>query len=460
MLFPNKESIYALPILDRFLIYSPLNSVAALVNQNALPSIKQLEHPIESKSSPAGMDELIRLLNSPGHAPELDLNRPFNPRVLGLLPTRQCNLSCIYCDFGSDSSGKEKLSVEMAINAIRWMIDLKIKQGEDSVRVHFFGGEPLIDTKSVLEIVQQGRNLIIKKGLKPYFEVSTNGIIDSEEAEQLGIHFDAVVLSIDGFSENHDFCRPFKNRTGSYDRVSRTAAILGESQTELCLRCCVNSKNVDQLPAITDWFCRSYQPAYINFEPLSGKGGECNESISPPDPYSFARNFTKARFLGETFSTDVVFSSVESQNPQYSICPVGQDTTIFTPDGKINSCYLPETAWQSKGMDLNLGSWSENGEIRINPASIREIRQLSDEKKRCERCFCKWTCAGGCRVNRTYPGCDPAYDSFCLQTRLLQAVQILQKLDEVSLAKSLLDNTEAMQFLAQHEDDRLFAEVY
>ena len=94
-------------------------------------------------------------------------------------------------------------------------------------------------------------------------------------------------------------------------------------------------------------------------------------------------------------------------------------------------------------------------ELAINPAAVQNIRAMVTNKPRCEKCFCRWSCAGGCHVGNTYPGCSADYSDYCRQTRIISACSLLDELNLPEIADTLIDDREALAALACRESDRL-----
>ena len=128
---------------------------------------------------------------------------------------------------------------------------------------------------------------------------------------------------------------------------------------------------------------------------------------------------------------------------------------ILAPDGTAAACYLPEAEWRARGLDLTLGRLDSDGVLHADPAAVARVRRLPVEKPRCEACFCRWSCAGGCHINHSFPGHPRAYDDFCIQTRLVAACRLLVGLDQAALAEALLADRRAAGRLALWPDDRL-----
>jgi uncharacterized protein len=453
---PNGTEVFALPVQDAFLIFSPLQQVSCLLNSPALDLFREvLSGARPSKALPEEMTDLVALVAEEAVVHPESMDRPFRPQLLGLIPTRACNIACRYCDFGSDQLNHRTMDLKMAVDVVSWYADFLRASGQPLLNIHFFGGEPFVARQVVETVVRQGRALAGDFGLTPHFEVSTNGVFEKEYAKFVGDHFDAVVLSFDGFQETHDRHRPINSKQGSFSEVVQSARILSQSPTELCLRCCVSSENVLQLEEIVDWFCREFQPAVINFEGMTKNPRSLLANLLPPDPYIFTKHFFSAQAVGRKYGIPVVYAATEDEAGQSGFCPVGKDTLIVSPDGRISSCYLPQSVWRACNLDMAVGRVSQEGQVSIDLAAIQRLRHLTVEKPRCLNCFCRWTCSGGCQVSNTYPGCSLLYEDFCIQTRLLMACKLLDALGEKQKAEALLADRRAMQALALNPSDRV-----
>lgn len=433
-----------------YLIYSPLRRVTALVNQKAVSVLKE---PIRSNGDSGDVPELLQgllqELRQPVQEPPPERTGPVRPMFLGLLPTRACNLACVYCDFGASESPVEQMDFQMAAAAVDWMTENAQSLGQDTVDVHFFGGEPFFAGEVVDVAVHRARSVADRMGLVPRFEVATNGVFDENRARFVGDYFDTVVLSFDGTQEIHN------RQRGSFEAVKRTAELLSQSPTELCFRVCVSQESVAQLEQIVLWFCETFRPSMINVETLQPTPKSEAAGLKPPDPYDFAVHYVRASRIVEDFGITAVYASAATDTLRHSFCPVGKDTLIVSPDGRVSSCYLPQQAWQKRGLDLDVGWLSADGTMQIDLEAIDRLRRMVMKKPRCERCFCRWTCAGGCHVKHSYPGCSLEYDDFCIQTRIITACSLLKELGFDQIADTLLEDRSAMEALALQSSDRL-----
>jgi uncharacterized protein len=402
--------------------------------------------------------DLARLYEAVSAAPALtpSFSRELpSPPFLGLVPTRGCNLNCVYCGFGSRQADGRSMSADLAVAAVDWMAERVRELGQDVLEVHFFGGEPFCAPEVVDVAVHRSRAVAALRGLTTRFEVATNGILSRAQTRFVGDYFDTVVLSLDGPREMHDRHRPARSGAGSFETASRVAGDLSRSSTELCLRVCVTRDSVCQLEEIARTFCDAFQPSAINFETLKPTPESDAAGLAPPDPYDFSRHFFRASRVAHARGTKPVYAAASVDTPRFTFCPVGQDTLIVSPDGRVSSCYLLREEWQARGLDLDVGRCDVLDGMQLDADALVRLRRLVSEKPRCGRCFCRWTCAGGCHVNHSRPGCGWDYDDFCVQTRIVTGALLLTEIGWEALASRLTESHSAMADLALRPSDSI-----
>jgi len=453
----NHDDIYVIPILENYLIYSPLRKIVSLVDKNALFQLR--DHLYEKHRQPTPHKNLLPIysrLNIPIESRPRERKGRLRPSFLGILPTRSCNMSCAYCDFESSSAPKEVMPLETAAGAVDWMATIMRSCKMNTLGIHFFGGEPLCAPDVVDVVIHRGRIVAEKMGLAPHFEISTNGLCSDNTARFVGAYFNAVVLSLDGFSSFHDRHRPINSNRASFDNVFRTAKILSRTPVELCIRCCVSQENVAYMVDITKWFCANLWPSSINFETLAVNEVSQDNGLFPPDPLEFARNFFLSRKIAAAHGVDAIYAAAEIEKARNSFCPVGKDTVIVSPKGNISSCYLPAHKRDKKSLGLSIGKVANDGNIEIDMNAIQRIRSMITDKPKCDNCYCRWSCAGGCHVrNATTLQQDCEIDDFCIQTRLITAIELLQRLDLHDIAEDFINSDIALNKITAQSSDRL-----
>lgn len=445
------QCVFAVPVGRYWLVHAPLHGLSALVNT---PALRGMIHTRATVTDALLTQLSDAVLSEPPQRPEPE-SGPVAPQFVGLIPTRTCNLQCIYCGFAGNQVPPERMPPAMAVAAVDWAAARAERLGRPTVEVHFFGGEPFAAGDLVDLAVHRVHQAAAQRGLRPHLEVATNGCFPAERARFVGDYFDAVVLSFDGPQKVHDRHRPAAPGRGSFKQVVRTARCLADSQTELCFRVCVAEDNVRSLEAIAHWFCDTFSPSVVNFEALKPTPKSDRAGLRPADPYEFAICCIRASWVVRAHGCKPVYAAAQATAPRISFCPVGNDTLIVSPDGRLSSCYLLPEEWRQRGLDLDVGWLDCTGTVHVDPQAIQRLRRLATEKPRCERCFCRWTCAGGCHVSHSYPGCSDTYTPFCIQTRIITACWLLEGLGHETLVRELLPQRSALELIALRRSDRL-----
>ncbi len=453
----SRENIFVIPMLDRFLLYAPLHNFASLLN---LASLSLLKRALISAEN-TGYDQLDEIL---GHL-QVEVSPPqpktgaFVPMFVGLLPTRACNLICKYCAFQSQGPADQIMDPRLACRVIDWYINLVQRAGGDRLEIHYFGGEPfcveeLIDVTLHYTKIRAGQ-----LGYNAYFEAATNGTLSERRCRWAADHFDTIVLSLDGPPEIHDDHRRRKDGRGVSDIIARNAKILAEGPVKFCIRACITAATVERMAEFAAWFCQMFRPEVVCFEPLQPTPQSVTSNLSPPDPWRFAANFICAAQVLEGYGVEALYAAADIQDQRVSFCPLGSDAAIVSPNGIINACYLLESDWRTRGLDMRLGACSSAGSVVLDQEAVESMRQLNVlNKPFCAACFCKWHCAGGCHVNNHLPSPANPYNRLCIQTRLITLYHILKTMGQAHLMASLLNSPAVLEHLMQPSGDQLFGE--
>jgi radical SAM protein with 4Fe4S-binding SPASM domain len=445
----KKHAAFLTPVCDRWLFYAPLHKIAAVVNASAAAQLRNGR----SDGAGGGVADLLELVRQAPATVPRPLEGDVCPSFLGIMPTRGCNLACVYCNFGGPTAEKVHMRPEIAAAAVDWMAERLVQAERRDFQIHFFGGEPFISPEIVDIVVHRSRYQAARHDLNLYIDASTNGVFSDSRREFIGDYFGGVVLSFDGPARFHDRHRPAFQGKPSFEVVSRTAKLLSEMPLDLCLRVCITDDSVGEMEDITRWMIESYKPAVMNFETLTPGVLAERAGLKVPDPYRFAVHCVGAYRVAEQMGVRAVYSAAEVEKARLSFCPVGTDALIVSPDGRASACYLMAEDWQARSLDMDVGWVHADGRVVIDSAALERARRLPLAKPRCSSCFAQWTCAGGCHVNQTYPGCTDQYTDFCIQTRLVTACVLLRDLGCDDLVDQLLSDRRAMETLALHGFD-------
>lgn len=143
--------------------------------------------------------------------------------------TGACNLRCKYCIYSSSEKGiREFNSKNMKKETIVKAIDYIRKNGDDTVYVSFYGGEPLICFESLKYAIDYARESITDKEL--YFGFTTNLTLMTRDKAEYLAHVPnlSIICSIDGPEEIHDLNRIYIDGSGTYKDAIHGLKVLKE----------------------------------------------------------------------------------------------------------------------------------------------------------------------------------------------------------------------------------------
>jgi len=148
-------------------------------------------------------------------------------KSITFIVTKDCQLACKYCYLVGKNS-KERMSWEVAKQAVDYVLDHEAEFREESVIWDFIGGEPFLEIELIDRICDYIKLELYRRNhhwFNSYrFSFSTNGINYHEEKVQRYIEKNhnhlSVGITIDGTRQKHDLNRVYKNsERGSYDDV-------------------------------------------------------------------------------------------------------------------------------------------------------------------------------------------------------------------------------------------------
>jgi uncharacterized protein len=160
--------------------------------------------------------------------------------------TTDCNLRCKYCYKGQD---KPHMQLNrQKCNDILDYIRRDLKNHQDTeLLIDFHGGEPFLRFEEMQYLVHN----ILKEyeGYKKVvFGTTTNATLVTEEILNFIVQYiPDITVSLDGTKQIHDFFRPFRNGSGSYDTVMENSFKILEQLPNIRVRMTYNAESVKYL---------------------------------------------------------------------------------------------------------------------------------------------------------------------------------------------------------------------
>lgn len=323
-------------------------------------------------------------------------------KALCLHVAHDCNLRCSYCFAGTGEylGHRSLMSLEVGEKAIDFLIENS--GNRKNLEVDFFGGEPLMNFDVVKGVVEYAREREKETGKNFRFTITTNAIIlDEDKRKYINENMHNIVLSLDGRKEVNDEVRKRVDGTGSYDRIlpliKKMVDERGDGQ--YYIRGTFTRKNLDFAEDVLHLADLGFEQ--VSVEPVvanrdSGLDIRVEDLDKVCSEYErLAKEYVERRQNGKWFNFFHFMIDLEGGPciaKRLRGCGSGTEYLAVTPEGELYPCH------QFVGhKEFLLGNVFDG--LNQNPA--REIFRETNvyTKPRCDSCWAKFYCSGGCAAN-------------------------------------------------------------
>lgn len=305
-------------------------------------------------------------------------------------PTLDCNLTCWYC---STEFAKAVHSGSMSrdlVEAIKKHIyNQIIKAKIPALHLDWFGGEPLMYFKEVIEpIAEYAKQLCEQNNVKFTQHATTNAVLMEESMikrmSELG--FTSFQIPLDGNKSHHDKIKFTSDKRGTFSRVIANINMLAEviPNVNIILRINYDKKTLygisDVIPLLSD---NSKQHIIVDFQKVWQV--TCDDN----DREQLAK-------MKQLFAENGLNSEYWAYHPhQFYRCYSDRlHHYAINYDGRIFKC----TA-QDYGDDKSIGQLNLDGTISIKYALLSKmLAQATFENDRCLSCKRLPICMGPCMI--------------------------------------------------------------
>lgn len=152
-------------------------------------------------------------------------------------PTMNCNFSCWYCY--EDHVKGSKMSEETIQSVYKLMDRVVADKNIETLNLSWFGGEPLLYYKQVMQPLLEYANKVTKENNMEFnSDITTNGMLitDAFIEDFKKNNLDYFQVTIDGNKEKHDTIRFVNKKRGSYDEIMKNVVKLCENDITVNLR--------------------------------------------------------------------------------------------------------------------------------------------------------------------------------------------------------------------------------
>ena len=339
-------------------------------------------------------------------APDMEVPPTFHSvgivKSLCLMVAQDCNLRCKYCFGAGGSYGKRGIMTEEIGKAA---VDFIIKNSglRKHCEIDFFGGEPLINFRTVKAVTEYVRQREIETGKIFKLTLTTNGVaLDAEKISWLNENNISLVLSLDGRKEIHDAMRPDLNGRGSYEKVLKNflKTVQSRNGDNYYLRGTYTNRNLDFASDVESMLqagfdVLSIEPVVLKDSPLALTEKDLPRIFEEYDRLSeiyLARRRAGKGFFFFHFNVDL--SNGPCVAKRLAGCGAGHEYFAVAENGDLYPChqfvgrekYLLGNVFE--GLNEDAKKWTKY---------FRESHVMN--KPKCRECWAKYFCSGGCHAN-------------------------------------------------------------
>lgn len=316
---------------------------------------------------------------------------------LTILPTNNCNFSCIYCY----ESNKEESMNDQTENSILEFVKRNIKKYKN-LRLNWFGGEPLLQKERVVRMSEKINEICKQNGVPMVGLMSTNGYeLDLLTFKRLiRSRILSYQICLDGDSCTHNVQRPHRLKEDSYEKIFANLKQIKEGiktgTFKIGIRAnmtpFVEEHMLSHLKKLAVVF-GSDKRFNVYFQGVRDWGGERFKNNQPQVIENEEDYYRKWYDIANAFG----LNSAESLEfaPVYGLCEANlKNGYVITHDGKITKCSL--ASYNDKYRDINeIGYIDEKGRAII--CQEKQAKWIASRLTlpKCNDCYIYPICCGG-----------------------------------------------------------------
>jgi len=369
-------------------------------------SLEDLTHALPGASEKARKEAAKDLLKchvvfpvqSPNRTKAVKIqNGPVPLKTLVLHVTEACNLHCAYCYEKKDGTDRRPaMGVRVAKKAVDFLLD---RSGNfEEVVLVFFGGEPLLNMRTIRSVTEYAERMGKERGKRVNFALTTNGtLLTDRNIDFFEEHNVGVTVSLDGFEEVQDRYRRFPDGSPTYRVVlPRVRRLLEKARKRPVVARVTLVEKPGDLSATLDHLLglgfveAGFSPVTTGHPDFQLNNGQMDLLLD--EFRRLAERFLEAvrerRFFGFSNLIDLLVSLHQGEVMAY---PCGAGLGLFSVDAR-GRLYLCQrfTGQRAFCMGDVFHGFDEE-----KLAKFREEARI-ENKEECRSCWARTLCTGGC----------------------------------------------------------------
>lgn len=341
---------------------------------------------------------------------------------MAVLPNHTCNFNCSYC-YSAQGRSKVTLDEGKLDRALEYFLNPQRVHKKTLNLTFIGGGEPLLSWRLVKHGIEYAHRLALQHGFHLQTTLTSNGSIMNEDIISTLQDYQVYPnISFDILEEAQN-----KHRR-HFEQVCHTLDVLCQHNCIPLVIATITPDTVHRLEEMFDFIdWRFPKISAMSFEPvISSAVFETAASLGAFYD-TFLQHFFRARKRAKEKGKSItcrIFRNVSSIQDRG--CP---SKLTLTPQGDLSICYCISSPKETNYAERVFGNVDEKG-VMIDEDRFQRINGLNVYSfEKCEDCFAKWHCAGGCTcANDRY---DEAHLSeVCRYTKEMVRLALIERMEE------------------------------
>lgn len=389
-------------VLDDSTLWDSLNKKSISLDKYLVEYIKENKYNVNLSNYPKILEDtgIVVTVESEKQLIEKLVKQTTDNQFQGLylITTTSCNLDCDYCFYRSSASGslkhREFMEFEiakMAIDEFKKVVDNNIKTDGYWQQITFYGGEPMLNKKLLMEAIPYARKVF--NDCWTDLVINTNlTILDDDLIKLFKDNKVIIEVSIDGNRNLHDLHRKTIDGKGSYDVVIKNAKTLVKNNIEILPMITATNDNVNDFCDIVSEVLQEIGVDKFNANILITDSYNINEDYCEnlaQQMIMLNERFAKKENAGAYGFKELCDSLIgKNKLVAKNSCGATRKITVF-PNGNVYACQALEK------LDLNNMGTLENDFVNNEKWELWKKRNkfLNEE---CLDCEIIASCGGGC----------------------------------------------------------------
>lgn len=328
---------------------------------------------------------------------EMSPRCPVPLKTLVLHVTDACNLRCAYCYEKKETSKPAgAMGARVGKKAVDFLFD-HCGNFEEVVLV-FFGGEPLLNMRTIRFVTEYAERLGRERGKRVNFALTTNGtLLNDRNIAFFEEHNVGITVSLDGVQEVQDRYRRFRDGSPTYRVIlPRVRRLLEKARKRPVVARVTLVKTPGDLSARLDHLLglgfveAGFSPVTTGHPDFQLNNGQMDFLLDGFRRLSerFLKAVTEGKFFGFSNLIDLLVSLHQGEVMAY---PCGAGLGLFSVDAR-GRLYLCQRFTGQEAFCMGSVFYGFDEE---NLAKFREEARI-ENKAECRSCWVRTLCTGGC----------------------------------------------------------------